>query len=369
MRSAQSKYVKKDQRGQAAVLTALSLFTMVVFLAMATNAGILVNDRIRMQNTADLTAYAGAFEQARTMNEMALLNKRIYIHVQRLRGILNYGPMYVTEDPPDSTDVFYWHQKPCSCLDVSPAAEVYIKIAQATIDAQYQLVRMANVKGQVLSRAAATNTASKNFLGLHLGPRHLSFFHFNPNSPTAPLGLVELERVPNTMVGYNFIRNCRCCDGCCPYPQIKTHELETWAYKGDDDLVYFPAKVQGVPLKNFLDIGRRNQRLFGADADKHPMASDMLYGYAAAKPFEGIIGTSNPDNDNISIDGGDANTPMNPIYPPSDDLENFFMATYRARMAGIHENMGGSGYSSMADLIADDPREPQFQDKVQYFAH
>ena len=69
---------RSSQRGQAAVLIALSLFSMVVFLAMATNFGILVNDRIRMQNAADLAAYAGAFEQARVMNRMTQLNARIH---------------------------------------------------------------------------------------------------------------------------------------------------------------------------------------------------------------------------------------------------------------------------------------------------
>ena len=66
------------QSGQAAVLIALCLFSMVVFLAMATNMGILVSDRIRMQNAADLAAYAGAFEQARILNRLTELNRRIF---------------------------------------------------------------------------------------------------------------------------------------------------------------------------------------------------------------------------------------------------------------------------------------------------
>lgn len=354
------------QRGQAAVLSALCLFSMVVFLAMATNAGILVNDRIRMQNTADLAAYAGAFEQARTMNEMATVNARIYKHVQRLRGVLNYGPAFNSQDPPDAANVFFWRQPPCSCLDYSPAAEAYINASQVWINGQAAHIQVINRKGQVTSRAAATYTASKNFLGPNISPRHLYFFQFDGNSPTGQGAMVNLNRVQDTEVGYNYIRSCKCCQGCCDYPQIHTEPITTWLYKSDATKVYFPAKVKGVPDKNFLDIGRRADRYFGAEASNDPTDTDMLYGYAAAKPYEGIIGTKKPDNDNI----GGSTIPQNPVYPPSTQLEDYFEPTYRARMAGINENMGSSSSSrSMADLIRSDRTEPKFQGETQYFTH
>lgn len=65
------------QRGQAAVLIALGLFTLVVFTALATNLGILVNEKIRIQNTADLAAYSGAYQQGLRLNAIAGLNKAI----------------------------------------------------------------------------------------------------------------------------------------------------------------------------------------------------------------------------------------------------------------------------------------------------
>jgi hypothetical protein len=358
---------RAGQRGQAAVLSALCLFSMVVFLALATNAGILVNDRIRIQNTADLSAYAGAFEQARTMNQVADINSRIYRHVQRVRGVLNYGPAYISNDPPDSADVFYWRQPPCSCLDYSPAAQAYIKAAQAAINVQAGHARLANKRGQISSRAAATFTASKNFLGPNISRRHLYFFQNDGNSPTGqPEGVVNLDRVQDTMVGYNYLRSCRCCLKCCDYPQIHTEPITTWVYKADDTKVYFPAKVKGVPDKNFVDIGPRGNGYFGAGATGDPSDNDMLYGYAAAKPYEGIIGTKKPDNDNI----GGSTIPQNPVYPPSTQLEDYFHATYRARMAGINENMGtANARKSMADLIRADSTEPKFQSKVDYFTH
>ena len=82
--------------GQAAVLAALSLFSMVVFLAMATNFGIAVNERIRVQNTADLAAYAGAYTQAKKLNDIALLNRAIMEVARycRLRLTLRTEPVF-----------------------------------------------------------------------------------------------------------------------------------------------------------------------------------------------------------------------------------------------------------------------------------
>ncbi len=359
-----------QQRGQAAVLAALSLFTMVVFLALAANAGVLVNDRIRMQNTADLTSYAGGFEMARNLNKMATINRKIYDTVQRLRGVLNYGPLYLTADPPDETDVYYWTQPPCSCLDYSPAAQQVIKAGQDQLNGLYDQLVLVNATAQGKARAAATFTASANFLGNFIGPNHLSFFQSQVSSPTASTDLVNLDRVDDTMVGYNYTRSCRCCDGCCLYPQIHTEEITTWGFKADNAIVYFPAKVKGIPEKNFLDFGPLNDRMFGADADSHPGASDMLYGYAVSKPFEGMVGTLQPDNTYYSASPSDypyAFVPMNPVYPPSTDLEDYFRPSYRARIAGIHEDMGDN--PSMAELIQTDSSEPQFQSKVIYFAH
>ncbi len=359
-----------QQRGQAAVLAALSLFTMVVFLALAANTGILVNDRIRMQNTADLTSYAGGFEMARNLNEMATINREIYDTVQRLRGVLNYGPLYLTADPPDETDVYYWPQPPCSCLDYSPAAQEVIQKGQERLNALYEELVAVNARAQAKARAAATFTASANFLGNFIGPNHLWFFQSQPSSPTASPDLINLGRVEDTMVGYNYTRSCRCCDGCCLYPQIHTEEITTWGFKADKAIVYFPTKVKGVPEKNFLDIGPPNDRMFGADADPNPGASDMLYGYAVSKPFEGNVGTEQPDNTYYSAspsDYPDAFVPMNPVYPPSTALVDYFRPSYRARIAGIHEDMGDN--PAMAELIRGDNSEPQFQSKVMFFTH
>lgn len=75
-------------RGQAAVLISLGLFTLVVFTGLATNVGILVNERIRIQGTADLGAYAGAYQQAVRLNAIAGLNRSIQHTLQYCRDRL-----------------------------------------------------------------------------------------------------------------------------------------------------------------------------------------------------------------------------------------------------------------------------------------
>lgn len=82
---------RAGQRGQAAVLIALGLFTLVVFTALATNLGILVNEKIRIQNTADLAAYSGAYQQGLRLNAIAGLNKAIQDTVLYCRERLTRG--------------------------------------------------------------------------------------------------------------------------------------------------------------------------------------------------------------------------------------------------------------------------------------
>ena len=360
----------QGQGGQAAVLTAIGLFTMVLFLALAVNTGTLVNDRIRFQNTADLTAYSGAYQQAASLNSMASINSDIYKTVQRLRAALNYGPAYAAQDNPDNAPVFYWNQPACSCLDYSQDAEDMIEFYQRRLDALYDRMEVINSTANTQVKQAATNTAKANLLydlngNAQTGSDHLSFFGKLTGK------LVGLSRVETTMVGYNFLRSCRCCDGCCLYPQQHVEAINSWGYKTDTGKVYIPVKVRGVPLKNFLDI-TSNIPYFGADSTDIQGDNDRLYGYSAAKPFEGNVGTSNPDN----LNEGGSFIPQNPIYPPSDDLEtgdgsvDYFRPSYRARLMGVHENVGAStSPASMADLIRTDAQDPQFQDKTDYFTH
>lgn len=85
-----SRRTRTHERGQAAVLISLGLFCLVVFTALATNLGILVNEKVRIQNTADLAAYSGAYQQGVRLNAIAGLNKAVqnvvYYCRERLTG-------------------------------------------------------------------------------------------------------------------------------------------------------------------------------------------------------------------------------------------------------------------------------------------
>lgn len=378
-----------NQGGQAAVFTALGMFTLVLFTALAVNTGIVVNDKIRMQDTADLTAYSGAYTQATYMNKMAALNEDMYETVQRLRAVLNYGPMYMVSDTPDSLPVYYWTQPPLSCLPYSPDAQDMIDLFQRRLDSIYANIEKTNLEAMANVELASKYTAEKNFLGPAARSTNgsLSFFKTVPGSPAGRTGgMIKIARLEKddsnaTQVGYNYWRSCACCDTKCDYAQQHIEGISSWVYKVDDGKLYWPVKVKGVPQKNFVDTAVRGGPYFGADASTSSSDSDMIYGYAAAKPYEGMIGTSDPDNRN---EGGSF-VPLNPIYPPSDDLQNiggtlsvnentgavdYFRATYRARLMGMHEQVGSStGAAKMVDLVQRDASEPQFQDKVNYFAH
>ena len=83
---------RRHRSGQAAVLIALVLFSLIIFLALATNMGILVNDKIRMQNSADLGAYAGAYKEAQQLNALVAKNREIVDVVDSCRDTITSRP-------------------------------------------------------------------------------------------------------------------------------------------------------------------------------------------------------------------------------------------------------------------------------------
>ena len=93
--------------GQAAVLIALSLFSLIVFVAFATNMGILVNDKIRIQNAADMGAYSAAYREAQVLNELTRINREILEQARRCRIALESR---------------IWQGVPCACQAIAPDA-------------------------------------------------------------------------------------------------------------------------------------------------------------------------------------------------------------------------------------------------------
>src|ERR1700679_3741554 len=65
------------QRGQASILIAIIFQVLFVFFAMVVNVGLLIHDKINLQNSVDIAAYYGALKQAEVLNAMAHINYEI----------------------------------------------------------------------------------------------------------------------------------------------------------------------------------------------------------------------------------------------------------------------------------------------------
>lgn len=66
-----------DETGQMSVFVALIFQVLFVFFAMVVNIGLIVHDKINLQNAVDLGAYYAAQRQAEILNEIAHINYQI----------------------------------------------------------------------------------------------------------------------------------------------------------------------------------------------------------------------------------------------------------------------------------------------------
>src|ERR1700677_12572 len=66
------------ERGQASILIAVIFQVLFIFFAMVVNVGLLVHDKINLQNSTDIAAYYAAMKQAEVLNAMAQLNYQIH---------------------------------------------------------------------------------------------------------------------------------------------------------------------------------------------------------------------------------------------------------------------------------------------------
>lgn len=68
---------RKNQKGQVAIFVALIFQVVFVFFALMINIGLLVHQKINLQQSTDLAAYYGAMKQAEMMNAMSHVNFQI----------------------------------------------------------------------------------------------------------------------------------------------------------------------------------------------------------------------------------------------------------------------------------------------------
>lgn len=375
-RYSQGSSVRREtsaQRGQAAVLVALSLFCMVIFLALATNVGIVVNDRIRMQNAADLAAYAGAFEEARALNRMTEINRRIIMAADDIRKHLTCPTI-----PTDPTEIVSLESE-CDknghrvwpmlfCDQKVPKA--ILKVGQIRMDLLADMFMVENMRAIQPAMRAARATVDANFHGT-ARPTKSSFYEWHKNSPTFRLldPMIKVERAKTTFT-YAMWRWAGQC-GCptfkpFPIPNIKgcldvfNEELDTWFYKANPGpTVYFPVRANGTPQKEFLDFGEGRKSFF--EGRRLINSIDGIWTFAVAKPFGGNIGPRNDQNGELqrihwkillahkTTNGYD--------YDSFEDGGTWdkFVPKYRARMSGLQDNMKvdetGGGSMRPLDLM------------------
>ncbi len=87
--------ILKCSRGQMAIFVALIFQVLFVFFAMVINIGLLVHDKINLQNSVDLAAYYAASKQAEVLNALGHINFQIRqsykLLAYRLRVVGGFG--------------------------------------------------------------------------------------------------------------------------------------------------------------------------------------------------------------------------------------------------------------------------------------
>ncbi|MCB9796206.1 MAG: hypothetical protein H6741_26215 [Alphaproteobacteria bacterium] len=330
-------YIRRARRGQAAVLIALVLFSLVVFLALATNMGILVNDKIRMQSAADLGAYAAAYKEAQVLNTLAAKNREIQEKVKWCR---------------DQLTSIAWESR-CDCQARSDFAETFIDICQVEIDRLATEFVLTASWGNSVQPAllAGMETMDANVPGLRSsgsfmyqgdgassqsGVYSVEGTMFMPDRPA----IAEFKRVRDSKFNYPVLLVCQTNVGCMAtgiVPSARTHELSTWYYKETANAdVWAMAEASGTMRSAYLDIayssGGSDGGYFGASSTG---GSDRMYAVAVAKPFGGSVGPTRASPAQRS-----GNTALNGPYYSGRGTEYARMtmiAQYRARLAGVGE--------------------------------
>jgi hypothetical protein len=336
-------------------MLALSIFALMLLLAMATNMGMLVNDRVRMQTTADLATYAVAYSQAAALNNVSDANERIADVVKDCRRQLERGPIGGA-----------WPADMCNCLPTSRMADAVIDMCKMRIDeAIYDFAQAARYDETVSpALRAGEATASANFSGVDV-----TFFDDVSGSPTARgtystywrtnMGgaatyqtIAEFEQV--TDVKLNYLVAVMCPPKCIPSPvgiPSWPDNVSAWFYKSSADPdIWVAGRVSGTPSRPFLDVDYsgtfRDRGLFGASSRG---GDDMLVAYAVAKPYDGSVGPTRASWAQRTAFFAPRGVFSNQAvwYPKLAMVQE-----YRARLAGIQDDLKGP--VSPTDLIRRD---------------
>lgn len=335
----------RSRRGQSAVLIALVLFTMLLLVAMSTNIGIVVNDKIRMQSTADLSTYAAAYSEAASLNELVERNREIVDAVHECRQALEAAPF------PETT--------PCGCMPESQIGDGIIEMCKLRIDTAISRFLQRAQYSQTVGRAleAGEATAGRNFPGVSF-----DFFSRMPGSPTMSgtywvrgglnMGggtlmfpsIADIRQVTDTAVNYSVIMTCPVGPECIPvvpFPPSRPEYLKTWFYKENrDPEIWVAGRVSGTPEKQYLDTAYGNGSDGGYFGASSTGGDDEIYAYSVAKPYDGSIGptgVSGYQQDGNMLKPNGVYWSRGTTYPKMSMNDE-----YRARLAGINENLAGT---------------------------
>jgi len=344
--------------GQMAVVIAMVLFTLVIFVAFATNMGILVNDRIRMQNATDLGAYSGAYTQAAALNELAYINDQIIQELIQCREALEaawpiqaeYCSCDEQSGPPGPINLrAEQFIDQCELRVEALVGEFRAKAAYSATTAR--AISSAKATMEANLRNLSTNSETHFFDGdtfLGTSATHASAYT-TAGSPT----IADFTQM-TTVLNYLAIPSCPCPTGCCNFPQRPSPENPIPSYFVKEAVnpdVWFMAQGAGTMDTPYLDIGYseggNDGGYFGGSSSG---GSDKMYATAVAKPFDGSIGPTRAyiRDGRSTVDaaaGQDQNYQFGGVFLSEGltEMREFMQPTYRARLAGINEWTGNSG--------------------------
>ncbi len=329
--------------GQAAVLVGLVLFTLVIFMALATNMGILVNDRIRMQNAVDLSAYAGAYKEAQELNDLVTYNQDILDVVKECREILT------------QPEQGYWDGYYCECVNQGPIPEQIIQICQEVLDQVALLFVLRAHYGLTVSPAVSAGKATLEANIANLGQKGHMFEGVNTSASRSgnyttvgPYGgqyptIANYVRESQTKFNYPVMLYCPCGVSCCPSGVVPSidYYVNSWYYKDDTNPdIWIASYAKATPANRYLDIAYSSSGndggYFGSSSDGGQ--DDNITAVGIAKPFDGSVGPT-AIRRIFGSEYGAGNNRESPYYTSFglEAPEEAMFANYRARLAGKNE--------------------------------
>lgn len=295
-----------SESGQAAVMVLLGVIILVSFVAFSTNAGKLVNDRIRLQNASDMASYAGAARQAQFLNELRDFNSQQIGLMEEARIDLQ------TESQKFGDEAAFWSG---ICPNkVSGTGNLWLNNWKLRIEAQLdQYERVRNRDAADAAVSSAKETAEMNVQGTK---GKLALLSHDEEPETQEGALVMPLKRGKLKLSYASWCYVGCPSNCTPQAigsgEETTIEVETWLYKDSSQVkdTLFASGIQNTYFNNpFLDWAEKQWQIF---TEKEPAVVDVnimdetllncpdgflpkngrcsLSAYSVAKPFYGKAG-------------------------------------------------------------------------------